>query len=101
MARGRQRERQTDLMVRWAELPRSPGHAVYEGLQAILVGAGFARFAGEECKPYYASPRGRPSVPPGRYFPTHLVGYFEGIDRERGLAWRCSGSHSLRGFLRL
>jgi transposase len=101
MALGRQGERQTDLMVGWAELPRSPGHAFYDRLQAVLVGAGFDRFAEEQCKPYYASRRGRPSLPPGRYFRMHLVGYFEGIDSERGLEWRCSDSLSLREFLRL
>jgi transposase len=101
MALGRQGERQADLMVGWAELPRSPGHAFYDRLQAVLVEAGFDRFAEEECKPYYASGRGRPSLPPGRYFRMHLVGYFEGIDSERGLEWRCSDSLSLREFLRL
>jgi transposase len=101
MALGRQGERQTDLMVGWAELPRSPGHAFYDRLQAVLVGAGFDGFAEEQCKPYYASRRGRPSLPPGGYFRRHLVGYFEGIDSERGREWRCSDSLSLREFLRL
>ena len=101
MALGRQGERQTDLMVGWAELPRSPGHAFYDRLQAILVEAGFDGFAEEACAPYYASGRGRPSLPPGRYFRMHLVGYFEGIASERGLEWRCSDSLSLREFLRL
>jgi transposase len=101
MALGRQGERQTDLMVGWAELPRSPGHAFYDRLQAVLVEAGFDRFAEGECAPYYASKRGRPSIPPGRYFRMHLVGYFEGIDSERGLEWRCADSLSLREFLRL
>src|ERR671912_1036369 len=101
MALGRQGERQADLMVGWAELPRSPGHAFYDRLQAVLVGAGFDRFAEKACAPYYASGRGRPSLPPGRYFRMHLVGYFEGIDSERGLEWRCADSLSLREFLRL
>src|SRR5213596_1202101 len=101
MALGRQGERQTDLMIGWAELPRSPGHAFYDRLQAVLVEAGFDRFAEGECAPYYASRRGRPSLPPGRYFRMHLVGYFEGIDSERGLEWRCADSLSLREFLRL
>src|ERR687886_239129 len=101
MALGRQGERRTDLMIGWAELPRSPGHAFYDRLRAVLVEAGFDRFAEEQCKPYYASERGRPSLPPGRYFRMHLVGYFEGIDSERGLEWRCSDSLSLREFLRL
>ena len=89
MALGRQGERQTDLMIGWAELPRSPGHAFYDRLQAVLVEAGFDRFAEAQCKPYYAEKRGRPSLPAGRYFRMHLVGYFEGIESERGLEWRC------------
>jgi transposase len=101
MALGRQKERQADLMIGWAELPRSPGHAFYDRLQAVLVEAGFDRFAEGACAPYYASRRGRPSLPPGRYFRMHLVGYFEGIDSERGLEWRCADSLSLREFLRL
>jgi transposase len=101
MALGRQGERQADLMIGWAELPRSPGHASYDRLQAVLLEAGFDRFAEGECAPYYASRRGRPSLPPGRRFRMHLVGYFEGIDSERGLEWRCADSLSLREFLRL
>src|SRR4051795_7443693 len=100
MALGRQGERQADLMIGWAELPRSPGNAFYDRLQAVLVEAGFDRFAEGECAPYYASKRGRPSLPAGRYFRMHLVGYFEGIDSERGLEWRCADSLSLREFLR-
>jgi transposase len=101
MALGRQGERQTDLVVGWAELARSPGHAFYDRLQAILLEAGFDGFAEQRCAAHYASKRGRPSLPPGRYFRMHLVGYFEGIDSERGLEWRCADSLSLREFLRL
>jgi transposase len=101
MALGRQGERQVELMVGWAELPRSPGHAFYDRLQAVLVGAGFDGFAESQCAPYYASISGRPSLPPGRYFRIHLVGYFAGIASERGLEWRCADSLSLREFLRL
>jgi len=101
MALGRQGERQTELMVGWAELPRSPGHVFYDRLQAVLLEAGFDGFAEQQCAPYYARKRGRPSLPPGRYFRMHLIGYFEGIDSERGLEWRCADSLSLREFLRL
>jgi hypothetical protein len=76
MALGRQGEHQAELMVGWAELPRSPGHVFDVRVQAGLVGAGFDGFAEQQCAPYYASKRGRPSVPPGRYFRIHLVGYF-------------------------
>ena len=67
----------------------------------MLVEAGFDGFAESRCAPYYAAGRGRPSLPPGGYFRMHLVGYFEGIDSERGLEWRCADSLSLREFLRL
>src|SRR6476660_2684945 len=87
MAPGRQGERQADLMLSWAELPRSPGHAFYDRLQAILIEAGFDGFAEGQCAPYYAS--------------MHLVGYFERIDSERGREWRCADSLSLRECLRL
>jgi transposase len=101
MALGRQGERQTELMIGWAELPRSPGHVFYDRLQTVLLEAGFDGFAEARCAPYYARKRGRPSLPPGRYFRMHLIGYFEGIDSERGLEWRCADSLSLREFLRL
>ncbi|MDO9714361.1 transposase [Paracraurococcus lichenis] len=101
MALGRQKGRQSDLLVTWAEMPRSPGHAFYDRLQAELLSAGFDGFVEGQCAPYYAARQGRPSLPPGRYFRMLLVGYFEGIDSERGLEWRCADSLSLREFLRL
>jgi transposase len=101
MAPGRQRARQPDLLVTWAELPRSPGHVFYDRLQVELIATHFDTFVEELCAPYYAIRNGRPSLPPGRYFRMLLVGYFEGIDSERGLEWRCSDSLSLREFLRL
>ena len=88
-------------MVSWSEMPRSPGHVFYDHLQSVLIEGGFDAFAEASCRPYYAARMGAPSVPPGRYFRMHLVGYFEGIDSERGLEWRCSDSLSLRAFLRL
>jgi len=99
MALGRQRERQSEMLVTWADLPRSPGHAFYDRLQAELLAAGFDAFVEEQCARYYAARRGRPSLPPGRYFRMLLVGYFEGIDSERGLEWHCADSLSLREFL--
>jgi len=92
---------QGDLVVTWAEMPRSPGHAFYDRLQALLIEAGFDTFVEDVCKPYYAPRMGAPSLPPGRYFRMHVVGYFEGVDSERGIVWRCSDSFSLRDFLRL
>ena len=101
MAMGRQGDRQGELMVMWSEMPRSPGHVFYDRLQEVLVGAGFDGFVEEACRAFYAKTMGAPSVPPGRYFRMHMVGYFEGIDSERGIEWRCSDSLSLREFLRL
>ena len=88
-------------MATWAEMPRSPGHAFYDRLQELLREADFDGFVEEVCKPYYAARMGAPSLPPGRYFRMHMIGYFEGIDSERGMAWRCADSYSLRDFLRL
>jgi transposase len=101
MAMGRDSEAQPDLIVTWAEIPRSPGHVFYDRLQKLLVDAGFDGFVEESCKAYYAPRMGAPSVPPGRYFRMLLIGYFEGIHSERGIVWRCSDSLSLREFLRL
>jgi transposase-like protein DUF772 len=100
MAMGREGEDQGDLVVTWAEMPRSPGHVFYDKLQALLTEGGFDAFVERTYKPYYAARMGVPSLPPGRYF-LHMIGYFEGIHSERGIVWRRSDSYSLREFLRL
>ena len=74
---GQQKDRQGDLMVGWAEMPRSPGHVFYDRLQSVLIEGGFDGFAEAACRSYYAARLGAPSVPPGRYFRMHLAGYFE------------------------
>ncbi len=102
MSLGRQEDRQSDLLLSWSELPRSQGHPFYDQLQEVLRGADFDRYVEELCKPYYSSSaRGRRSLPPGRYFRMLLVGYFEGLDSERGIEWRCADSLSLLEFLLL
>jgi transposase len=101
MAMRRETGVQGDLVVTWAEMPRSPGHAFYDRLQTLLKEAEFDTFVEDICKPYYAPRMGAPSLPPGRYFRMHMIGYFEGIDSERGIVWRCSDSYSLRDFLQL
>jgi transposase len=101
MAMGREGEAQGDLIVTWAEMPGSPGHVFYDRLQKLLADAGFDAFVEEMCKPFYAPRMGAPSLPPGRYFRMHMIGYFEGLDSERGIVWRCSDSRSLGDFLRL
>src|SRR5437762_7625823 len=67
MAMGREGNRQDDLIVTWAEMPRSPGHVFYDRLQEVLIAAGFDRFIGTACQAYYAPKLGAPSLPPGRY----------------------------------
>src|SRR5208283_2190065 len=87
--------------VMTCDLPKSPGHPFYRKLNELLRESGFDRFCEQLCAPYYAEKMGRPSIPPGVYFRMLLVGYFEGIDSQRGIAWRCSDSLAVREFLRL
>lgn len=99
MALGRRNdERQGEFWVATQRLPSSPGHVFYDKLNGLLAEAGFDAWVESLCEPYYAK-RGRPSIPPGVYFRMLLVGYFEGINTQRGIAWRCSDSLSLRKFL--
>ena len=100
MALGRRRSsHQGELFVTSADLPQSPGHAFYDRLNELLALADFDRFVEDLCRPHYADEVGRPSLPPGTYFRMLFVGYFEGIDSQRGIAWRCADSLSLRAFL--
>src|ERR1700676_3100888 len=92
------RERQEEIWYR-SEVAEAPGHPFYSKLEAKLKEAGFDKFCEEECRPYYADGVGRPSLVPGVYFRLMLVGFFEGIDSERGIAWRVADSLSLRQFL--
>ena len=102
MALGRRkRERQTELWIASGDLPRSGGHPFYEKLNGLLAEAGFDDFVEELCQPFYAGDLGRPGIPPGVYFRMLLIGYFEGIESERGICWRCADSLSLRRFLGL
>jgi Transposase domain (DUF772) len=82
-------------------LPCSPGHVFYEKPNALLEAGGFDRFVEELCAAHYAEDLGRPSIPPGVYFRMLFVGYFEGLDSQRAIAWRCADSLSLRSFLRI
>jgi transposase len=92
-------ERQADLWIATTDLPKSPGHVFYEKLNGLLGEAEFDRYVEELCKPYYADEVGRTSIPPGVYFRMLFVGYFEELSSQRGIAWRCSDSFSLRAFL--
>jgi len=96
--------RETDQPPLWiatADLPTSPGHPFYARLNAVLESHGFDQFAEDQCRGFYAAVMGRPGLPPGQYFRLLLVGYFEGIDAERGIAWRAADSLTVRRFVRL
>lgn len=96
--------RETDQPPLWiaaSDLPTTQGHPFYTRLNAVLDGHSFDRFAEDQCRAFYAKVMGRPSLPPGQYFRLMLVGYFEGIDSERGIAWRAADSLAVRSFVRL
>jgi len=80
------RQRQEQLWVTHTELVTGPGHPFYKRLTQILDGERFDEFCEQECAKFYAESNGRPSLTPGTYFRLLLVGYFEGIDSERGIA---------------
>ena len=101
MAMGKRKSEQAPMWVAATELPISPGHPFYVRLNEILDAAGFDRFVEEQCRPFYAPVMGRPSLAPGRYFRLLLVGYFEGLDSDRGIAWRAADSLAVRQFLGL
>lgn len=100
MAMGRRKvERQQPLFVAAADLPQTVAHPFYAKLNEVLAGWKFDEFVEQRCQEFYAQKMGRPSLAPGRYFRLLLIGYFEGIDSERGIAWRCADSLSLRSFV--
>jgi len=101
MAVGKREADEQTMWVATSALPKSAGHPFYRKLNELLRESGFDGFCEELCAPYYAEKMGRPSIPPGVYFRMLLVGYFEGIDAQRGIAWRCSDSLALREFLGL
>jgi len=103
MAMGKRRQKQEALFVTTEGLARSPGHPFYRKLNELLAEANFDRWIERRCQQYYEQEetRGQRSIPPGVYFRMLLVGYFEGIDSQRGIAWRCADSLSLRQFLGL
>ena len=81
------------------ELPTAPGHPFYKRLNEVLDKAGFDGFCETSCAGFYHDKLGRPSLPPGLYFRIMMIGFFEGLDSERGIAWRLADSLTLRQFL--
>jgi transposase len=101
MAMGKRKPRQESLFITTDSLALSAAHPFYQRLNALLAEADFDHWIEARCAAYYeqGETRGQPSVPPGVYFRMLLVGYFEGLDSQRGIAWRCADSLSLRQFL--
>lgn len=95
----RQNHEQQQFWIPTGRLATPPGHPFYERLNKLLDEHGFDRFVERRCERFYAKRMGRPSIAPGVYFRMLLIGYFEGIDSERGIAWRCADSLALRAFL--
>ena len=96
--RRKRKEQQPELWIATSDLARTPGHPFYERINAVLAEARFDDFVEKRCARFY-NEGGRPSIPPGVYVRMLLVGFFEGLDSERGIAWRCADSLSLRTFL--
>jgi transposase len=92
------RQRQEELWY-GGELPTAPGHPFYKRLNEVLDNAKFDRFCEKSCAGFYHRKLGRPSLPPGQYFRIMMIGFFEGLDSERGIAWRLADSLTLRQFL--
>lgn len=92
-------EKQDDLWIATTNLARTPGHVLYDRHNVVLAQAKFDRTVEDLCRPYYAEVQGSPSNPPSVYMRMLLIGFFEGLDSERGIAWRCADSLSLRRFL--
>jgi transposase len=101
MALGRRKGKQESLWIPEKDLPRSAGHPFYTALEKVLVAGDFDRVVEDLCAEHYAKRQGRPSIPPGMYFRMLFVGYFEGMTSQRGIAWRCQDSLSIRDFLGL
>jgi transposase len=101
MAMGKRKARQESLFITTDQLTPSAGHPFYQKLNQLLAESQFDRWIEDRCASFYSQTetRGQPSLPPGVYFRMLLVGYFEGLDSQRGIAWRCSDSLSLRAFL--
>jgi transposase len=98
MGTRKKRERQEDLWY-GRELATAPGHPFYKRLNEILDNAKFDAFCEATCASFYHETLGRPSLPPGQYFRIMMIGFFEGLDSERGIAWRLADSLTLRQFL--
>src|SRR5438128_2442933 len=101
MGTRKDQEQQEEMWIPQAWLAKGVSHPFYQRLNQLLEECRFDEFVEGRCRRFYAAKRGRPSLAPGVYFRLLLIGYFEGIDSERGIAWRAQDSLALRRFLRV
>jgi len=101
MGKHKRGSHQSTIWIATSDLPRTAAHPFYERINRILDKVGFDAHVERLCAPFYAATMGRPSLAPGRYFRLLVVGYFEGLESERAIAWRTADSFALRGFLDL
>jgi len=99
MALGKRKDVAQPLFISTADLPSFKANPFYEAVNKVLAAHQFDAFVEPLCGKFYRDKVGRPGLAPGVYFRCLLVGYFEGLDSERGIAWRCSDSKSLGLFL--
>src|SRR5580658_1392840 len=100
MGKRKDQEQQEEMWIPQASLAKGGSHPFYQRLNQLLEESRFDEFVEGRCRRFYAEGRGRPSLAPGVYFRLLLIGYFEGIDSERGIGWRVADSLSLRRFLK-
>src|SRR6266446_5757622 len=101
MAMGKRRAKQESLWISTEEIARSQGHPFYRKVNEVLEQRKLDQRLEHLCRRFYKPVFGRPSMAPGVYFRLLLIGFFEGIDSERGIAWRVADSLSLREFLQI
>jgi len=96
---GKRKAKQQGLWVNSSDIPQAASHPFYVKVNEVLERHKVDQRLEHVCRRFYKPVFGRPSIAPGVYFRMLLIGYFEGIDSERGIAWRVADSLSLREFL--
>src|ERR1019366_529094 len=99
MGTRKQREKQEDIWIAHTGLAAAPEHPFYQRLNELLGAGRFDEFVEKRCAKFFAAKFGTPTLTPGIYFGSLLIGYFEGIGAERGIAWRLADSLALRRFV--
>src|SRR5262249_33478949 len=100
MGKRKRRAKQAAMWIAASDLPTTAAHPFYDRLNRILDDGGFDAYVEGVCARFYSTV-GRPGLPPGRYFRLLFIGYFEGLNAERAIAWRAADSFAVRRFLGL